>query len=124
MTGLGTTDVSIDVRGSTVETSDASKLMESISLVANTQRATEKFKTMNQGVPLEVLKSIETVTREILDSGGKCLRAGFLTPVEGKRDRWGGVSPRTGDSERVALVHHTGTRPDCAWLGNVCFCFF
>ena len=63
MAGLGTTDVAIDVRGSTVEASGASKLMESISVVANTQRAAEKFKAMNQGVPLEALKPIEAVTR-------------------------------------------------------------
>ena len=63
MAGLGTADVAIDVRGSTVEASGASKLMESISLVANTQRAAEKFKAMNQGVPLEALKPIEAVTR-------------------------------------------------------------
>ncbi len=63
MAGLGTTDVAIDVRTSTVEASGASKLMESISLVANTQRAAEKFKAMNQGVPLEALKPIEAVTR-------------------------------------------------------------
>jgi hypothetical protein len=30
------------------------------------------------------------VKKKINGSGGKCLRAGFLTPVEGKRDRWGG----------------------------------
>jgi hypothetical protein len=63
MAGLGTTDVAIDVRTSTVEDSGASKLMESISLVANTQRAAEKFKAMNQGFPLEALKPIEAVTR-------------------------------------------------------------
>jgi hypothetical protein len=66
MAVLGTTDVAIDVRGSTVEAPGASKLMESISLVANTQRAAEKFKAMNQGVPLEALKPIEAVTRSPL----------------------------------------------------------
>jgi hypothetical protein len=36
----------------------------------------------------------------------------------------GRVSPRTGASERVVLVHRTGTRPDRAWWGNVCTCLF
>jgi hypothetical protein len=32
-------------------------------------------------------------------------------------DEW--VSPRTGASERIVLVHCTGTRRGCAWWGNV-----
>jgi hypothetical protein len=47
------------------------------------------------------------------DSWGKCLRTGFHTSVEGKRDRWG-VIPRICTSERIALApsrgHVTGLR--------------
>ncbi len=31
----------------------------------------------------------------------------------------GEVSSRTGVSERIALGHRSGTRPDCSWWGNV-----
>jgi hypothetical protein len=43
-------------------------------------------------VPLEKWLNVETdkKKKKIHDSWGKCLRAGFRTPVEGKRGRWGG----------------------------------
>jgi hypothetical protein len=31
---------------------------------------------------------------------------------------------RTGASERIALSHRAGTRPDCVWWGSVCSCLF
>ncbi len=36
----------------------------------------------------------------------------------------GRISPRTGASERIALVHDAGTRPHCVWWGSgVLACF-
>jgi hypothetical protein len=54
---------------------------------------------------------------KIHDSWGKCLRSGFLTPVGGKRGRWGGpgLGPVDGPSgegvgTNPSLFPHNGKR--------------
>jgi hypothetical protein len=36
-----------------------------------------------------IITDEKTGKKNFHDSWGKCLRTGFRTPVEGKRDRWG-----------------------------------
>ena len=54
--------------------------------------------------------TLTIVKKKFHDSWGKCLRSGFHTPVEGKRDRWGVLKDvslggtGTGSSDNVGHI--------------------